>query len=194
MKIDRRIVRTRESLRQGLVRLMLTREYDAIQINDLLAEAQVSRAAFYAHFASKDDLLVRSLGHLKRDLDTTAAERSDASERLWRCSARYFAHLEEYRRLQEAIRGGRADRLAREAIDRIWTEVLDQRILAGWRREPVKRFAVGQLTHAFSMVSVWWLDSRAGADEAQAHLRELTERGPLQALVGATGWGSPVAT
>lgn len=185
MTIDRRIVRTRESLRQGLVRLMLTREYDAIQVADLLAEAQVSRAAFYAHFASKDDLLVRSLGHLKRDLETAAAEPGEVSDRLWRCSGRYFAHLEQYRRLQEAMRGGRADRLARDAIDRIWTEVLDQRILGTWRKEPAKQFAVGQLTHAFSMVSVWWLDSRAGADEAQAHLRELTQQGPLRTLVGA---------
>lgn len=54
---DPRIIRTHNSLMQALQTLLESRSFKGIMVNDLCEEAHVSRAAFYAHFKDKYDLL-----------------------------------------------------------------------------------------------------------------------------------------
>ncbi|MGW0357525.1 MULTISPECIES: TetR/AcrR family transcriptional regulator [Nocardia] len=57
---DRRVRRTRSTLHRALIELMIERPYDRITVQDILDRADVGRSTFYAHFRSKDDLLVVS--------------------------------------------------------------------------------------------------------------------------------------
>ena len=59
--IDRRVQRTHEALLESLRQLMSERGYERLTIQNLLDHAGVSRATFYAHFSSKDDLLTTSI-------------------------------------------------------------------------------------------------------------------------------------
>ncbi|MGO4838809.1 helix-turn-helix domain-containing protein, partial [Rhizobiaceae sp. 2RAB30] len=61
MAIDRRVARTRTALYDALVALIRLKAYEEITVEDILREADIGRATFYAHFTSKDDLLERSL-------------------------------------------------------------------------------------------------------------------------------------
>lgn len=57
---DRRVRKTKSALNRALVDLVPARGYDRLKIGDLLEQADVSRSAFYGHFADKDDFLITS--------------------------------------------------------------------------------------------------------------------------------------
>lgn len=58
---DRRTARTRRALLTAFVELVLERGYAAIGIADIVERADVGRSTFYAHFRSKDELLIASM-------------------------------------------------------------------------------------------------------------------------------------
>jgi AcrR family transcriptional regulator len=55
--MDRRAARTRRSLHQALISLILRKGYDAITVQEIIDEADIGRATFYAHYRGKEDLL-----------------------------------------------------------------------------------------------------------------------------------------
>lgn len=57
-KKDRRIERTRDSLRNALMQLVQEKGYDAITIQDIADKANIGRSTFYLHYETKDDLLL----------------------------------------------------------------------------------------------------------------------------------------
>lgn len=54
---DARVRRTRERLRQAFIGLFFARDYEAISMADIAAEAGVGRSTIYEHFRDKQDLL-----------------------------------------------------------------------------------------------------------------------------------------
>ena len=54
---DRRVRRTKAALQQAMVDLVVEQGYEAISIDALAGRADVTRATFYAHYASKAALL-----------------------------------------------------------------------------------------------------------------------------------------
>ena len=56
-EIDPRIRRTRVLLQDALFNLLKTTPFESITVQDITAEATVSRATFYAHYLDKHDLL-----------------------------------------------------------------------------------------------------------------------------------------
>ena len=58
---DRRVKRTKARLREGLLRLLLEKQYDEISVQNILDAADVSRSAFYKHYQDKDDLLLSGM-------------------------------------------------------------------------------------------------------------------------------------
>lgn len=53
---DRRVVRTKRSLRQAFFELLVTTPYQKITITALANKADIDRKTFYTHYASIDDL------------------------------------------------------------------------------------------------------------------------------------------
>lgn len=58
---DRRTVRTRRALLSAFIELVLERGYAAIGIAAIVERADIGRSTFYAHFRSKDELLIASM-------------------------------------------------------------------------------------------------------------------------------------
>jgi len=54
---DARIVRSRESLRRALLKLLKARSFDDITIRDIVAEAGIGYTTFFRHHPSKEALL-----------------------------------------------------------------------------------------------------------------------------------------
>lgn len=67
-KIDRRILRTQQSLGDALVDLTLKIGYDSITIKALTKQANIGYATFFRHFKSKDELLMYVLQSVLDDL------------------------------------------------------------------------------------------------------------------------------
>ena len=65
-RVDRRIGKTRDALANAMFALIQRDDWNNITIHSICAEANVARASFYAHFASKvgllDFMLERNLG------------------------------------------------------------------------------------------------------------------------------------
>src|SRR5579864_4709465 len=74
--IDRRVARTRATLHQALIALILKQGYEAITVEDICAHANVGRSTFYAHYKSKEELHLSGMDHLRRQL---VDRRRDAS-------------------------------------------------------------------------------------------------------------------
>ena len=67
-KVDRRIQRTRQLLRDAMMELILERGYDAVTVQDITDRANLGRATFYLHYKDKEELLVKSLEAVFEDL------------------------------------------------------------------------------------------------------------------------------
>lgn len=70
VKTDRRIARTRRSLRSALVDLIFEKNYARISIRDLTHVADIGYATFFRHFKSKDELTAHVLMTLIDDLES----------------------------------------------------------------------------------------------------------------------------
>ncbi|MFC5530078.1 TetR/AcrR family transcriptional regulator [Cohnella yongneupensis] len=67
-KEDRRVVRSKEALKQALLNLMARKEYEAISITEIVELANYNRGTFYSHYGNKDDLLDDIIAELIREL------------------------------------------------------------------------------------------------------------------------------
>src|SRR5438067_9701914 len=61
-RVDPRVVRTQQMLRDALIALILEKGYDAITIQDITDKAGLRRATFYLHYKDKEELLFAILG------------------------------------------------------------------------------------------------------------------------------------
>jgi AcrR family transcriptional regulator len=66
-KTDRRIQRTRQSLRTALFELIKEKGYDAISIEEITERANVGRATFYLHYKDKEDLLLDEFSEMANE-------------------------------------------------------------------------------------------------------------------------------
>jgi AcrR family transcriptional regulator len=96
---DSRVRKTQQAICQAFNQLVLTREFDLIRIEDILATAKVARSTFYQHFRSKDDVLCAVMGaHILEPL-AHAGLRKDPSAELLAVAE----HIWENRRLARSI-------------------------------------------------------------------------------------------
>ena len=75
---DLRVIKTRRSLREAMAALLERRPFKHITVNDLCEEALMSRAAFYAHFYDKYDLLEYYLGGVAGEYLVAKTDTADA--------------------------------------------------------------------------------------------------------------------
>lgn len=56
-KVDRRILKTQESLKKAVIELMTEKNFDEITIQDIADQANLNRGTIYLHYQDKYDLL-----------------------------------------------------------------------------------------------------------------------------------------
>lgn len=98
-RLDPRILRTRQLLRQALSELMAEKTFQAITVQDIAERATVNRATFYSHFTDKYALLehsVRDSFHqvLRRDLPETSRFSSENVQRLIQIVGEFLAAMQ----------------------------------------------------------------------------------------------------
>jgi len=58
---DKRVERTRRALFGAFYEIVLSRPYDAITVDEIIARAGIGRSTFYEHFKGKDEVLAESV-------------------------------------------------------------------------------------------------------------------------------------
>lgn len=80
-KMDPRVIRTRQLLRDALVELIDEQGYEKITVQDITQRANLNRATFYLHYRDKLDLLYQSseeiLHELVGSIHPTVEEKKD---------------------------------------------------------------------------------------------------------------------
>jgi len=76
-KVDRRVLKTQESLKNAVIELMAVKNFDDITIQDIADRANVNRGTIYLHYQDKYDLLDKIIEtHINeiKEMDTWACE------------------------------------------------------------------------------------------------------------------------
>lgn len=160
MGIDRRVARTRTALYDALVALIRRKDYAAITVEDILAEANVGRSTFYAHFTSKDDLLQRSLDRLRDLLLEVQQGQASSHAAGWDPARALFEHVSEYADVQAALAGGHGGAVLREAVDKVLADVLRQAMSAGPVGGLPRELAIQHVVATFNTTLRWWFEHR----------------------------------
>jgi len=182
--MDRRSRRTRQTLHETLMQLVVERGYDAISVSDIVGAANVGRSTFYAHFTDKDDLLrdladtLRGVLVSEHALVAAAAEAPDG--RVLGFSRFMTRHMQEQHQLYQALMQGRAGPIILGNIRHALCDIVRKELPAdaGPNRELTVQFLVG----AYLSVLTWWLNRGAteAPEQIEAAFRELAVRGLSQ--------------
>jgi AcrR family transcriptional regulator len=171
MAIDRRVARTRTTLYDALVRLVRKKPYEQITVQDILDEANVGRATFYAHFTSKDDLLKRSLDRLRALLRAALGEGERAPfewDRSWSPSRVLFEHLAEFADVRFALGKGRGGAILREAADGVIASVLRGAMPPVVGGTVPRELAILHIVSTINTTVRWWQEHARNVTAADA--------------------------
>jgi len=172
MAIDRRVLRTRTALADALVALIRRMDYERITVEDILAEANVGRATFYAHFTSKDDLLRKSVDRLRALLVAAfegGAGAPFARDPSWSPSRTLFEHVALFADVQSALGSGRGGAILRAALDEAIAGFLRAVLPAKLHSDLPRELVILDLVARVTTVLRWWLEHRPDMTAAQAH-------------------------
>ena len=165
---DRRVLRSRRALQEALVALTLERGYAEVTVQAILDRADLGRATFYAHFASKEALLLSLFEELRASLDhelrgVTPATIARFGEGVGLLTP-LFRHAAENRRLYQTLlasrEGGALLQHLREMLTRpLRAHLLDATAAHGQAMQGGVELVVTAFVSAVLGVLVWWLES-----------------------------------
>ena len=153
-KPDPRVNRTRDSLGDALIALILEKPFDEMSVQHVLDRAGISRSTFYAHYRDKEDLLLSDVDDFWSSMSTILSRRGDRSDRVAPVRE-LFEHVSQSRDLVKALReSGRLHEMFE--LGRLhFARGIAERLPAGVRdREACAHALAGGL---FSLLE-WWLD------------------------------------
>lgn len=158
---DRRVRRTKQRLNDALESLIIEKGYDKITVQDLIDRADVGRSTFYAHYETKDDLLL-SWTQLAADMELhMAQERTDTGSIM--PSLALFHHLGEYHHLYKAMIGGGGIDIVTQMIHgtllRHATSELERRPDASDQTTIPIEVRAEFLASSLLALLTWWLDN-----------------------------------
>jgi AcrR family transcriptional regulator len=173
---DRRVRRTQKLLHRSLISLVLERNYDSITIQEILDRADIGRSTFYAHFKSKDELLISGTLELSETLNSAMRHERSSSARhraVIGFSQAMFEHANEYRDVYHALLKTRGWPLIRERLEEIFDDIIRRECSAEIQRlkkpdsdVPVDLF-VHYLRATLLSVLTWWLGRRSRLTPSQ---------------------------
>lgn len=189
MGADRRVRRTRDRLHDALISLILEKGYDRTTVQDILDRADVGRSTFYAHYSSKDQLLLSGLADLRVALEAEITARSGpdtGEDAVMAPLLPLFQHAAGRRPLFRALTGGRGSALAVRAGRAMLSEVIADRLRTRLdvRDEPSLDLAVAFLVNGLLGLLTWWIEHapHVTAEEMLARFERLATEGVPQLL------------
>jgi AcrR family transcriptional regulator len=164
-KIDRRILRTRDTLGDALFALMQEKTFDEITVQDLLDRAGVGRSTFYVHYSDKHDLFLSDVEDFFEKF-STALKRNGASPNRLLPVKELFTHVREAREFYSAVvHSGKINDV--HAFGRgYFARSIDERLqMSGVAVDPLQRSAQSHsLAGSFFSLLDWWINKGMKVD------------------------------
>ena len=98
--MDRRQQKTRKAIFAVLIELLSKKDFRQITVGEIIEQADVGRATFYAHFETKDDLLKELCEELFCHIFDTMDGSNHTHKHIFDCQAPDFVFLHLFQHLQ----------------------------------------------------------------------------------------------
>ena len=166
--MDRRQRKTREAIFSAFTELLAKKTFDRITVGEIIQQADVGRATFYAHFETKEFLLKELCEELF--CHVFDAQRTDGQEHthIFRCDAPEspFLHLLQHlerndHHIMDALTGKNQDLFLGYFQAGVREVVIRQLPLFAHRRSDrlPQSFWIDHVTSVFVQTVRWWLQS-----------------------------------
>ncbi len=185
--MDRRIVRSKQALREALIDLMEERGFESLTVNDLCERANLNRGTFYNHYRDKEELLQtfedEILGHLAnfKDEMQTFTIRDLVSYRSGKKPFPFLVEVFDYLHeqgdfLHAAMGPGGDVRFAPRLRDAICTDMILAVLHDRYRNNPTPfvRYYVSFYASAYLGVITRWIDT--GMQESSEEMAKIAMR------------------
>ncbi|UCZ54667.1 TetR/AcrR family transcriptional regulator [Bacillus shivajii] len=188
---DRRVVRTKEQIRNTFAELIEEKGLDRVTIKDLTSRANINRGTFYLHYEDKYDLLEKSeeellsgIQQIAKELETIELENWD-DEEPHPAAEKYFAYLKEHAVFVKAILGPKGDPAFQNKIKALITnQIKTQFVQADQTSLPLpQEYLIAYLVSAHLGVIQHWIEN--GLQESPKEMGKIIANmnfyGPLAA-------------
>ena len=128
-KLDRRVIRTRQLLRDSLMSLILEKGYDAVTVQEITDRANLGRATFYLHYKDKEELLAQSLTDTFDQLVAQMGPLTQESELIGTPIGLVFTHAAENSDLYRVILSGQGGHGIRRKVQAYMAAQAKERLL-----------------------------------------------------------------
>ena len=161
--MDRRQQKTRAAIFQAFSKLLKTKRYENITVQEIINEANIGRSTFYAHFETKDELLRAMCTDIFQHV---FSQRLPQEEELdYATGSRNLQlkleHILYHLRENKTDFGGILKSESSELFLRYFKEYLYElftRYLDDFHVEVPKHFLLHHLVGSFSEAVTWWLE------------------------------------
>lgn len=170
---DRRIQRTRHTLKVAFMELLRERGWEQIRVQDICDRANVGRSTFYNHYVDKEGLLVGGLADLGQWITAQYAHRPDAPV-FW-FARPLLEHILEGEDMFRQLRGSSSEAVLKSRFGQLAVELsracLVARGLQGQRLEAAAHFTGG----AFMELLGWYVNAhkRPSPEKLESMFHEL---------------------
>ncbi len=187
-KKDRRTRKTRQILRDTLLKLLKQKRYEDISVQDIIAQADVARSTFYVHYVDKDDLLTGRHGifaeNLGEQMLAHAGESASAfSSRTW------FYHIQAQGDILKVLAKDSAMELAMKTLRGIIHDSIQEGMQAHKDASMPLSLLVDYLTDTLMTLIKWWFKDgmRYTPEQMDEMFQQLVMPGIVAALKGTNG-------
>ena len=158
-KVDRRVLRTRDTLGDALVDLLQERTFDEITVQQVLDRAGVGRSTFYEHYRDKDDLFLSDVEDFWGGMSTSLSRMGASASRVAPVRE-LFAHISDARRFYAAMVASSKVHDVHELGRGFFARSIEERLLlAHVKMEPaqLKAHSHALAGYLFALLT-WWVD------------------------------------
>lgn len=206
-KTDRRIQRTRQSLRTALMELIKEKDYDALSIEEITERANVGRTTFYLHYKDKDDLLmeeftttiyerVQTLSEIPFSVWLPVSKNDDENNKPLQPLLLVFQHIHDHSELYYLLlQSANSNRIV-ERIRKVSTDAIIKFVETKMETDPIPvlsevpiEFFAAFFSGALLSIVNWWIkeDMHHTPEEVTDMFRSLFFRGARETLGLSTG-------
>jgi AcrR family transcriptional regulator len=167
VKLDRRVQRTRQLLREALTAVVLQKGYEATTVQDILDHANLGRSTFYSHYRDKDELLVSGFEHLRQIFEEHDARMPagdpERPARMYPPTLLFFKHASEHHKLYKAIlQSKRGAEIVENYLYKMTSNLAGRHIkhlIPKGKKTPVpQKLIVHFLVSSLLSILTWWIN------------------------------------
>jgi AcrR family transcriptional regulator len=171
---DRRVQRTKASLRNALIGLAREKPYATIAVKEILERANVGRSTFYSHFSDKDELLDSGIHEILAGVDV--GDSRHAGERVLAFALPLLKYVDAHRRHADGPKMARQSRLAMHAhLEHLLSDRIVEDIADSWTKtsstEIPPQLLARHIAGTFVLLLNWWIDTESPLTPAEVDAR-----------------------